>query len=122
MPVKQPTLEDLAQIAEGYSLNLSAQELECFQGMMGGMLQSYARIDELTEPTLPVKYPRTPGFRPQPEANPLGAWYWCTEITGASSGPLAGKTLAIKDNVCVAGVPMMNGSSVLEGPVTWCSE
>ena len=117
MPVKLPTLEELARIAEGYSLSLTEQELTSFQGMMGGMLESYARIDKLTEPSLPVKYPRTPGFRPQPEANPLGAWYWRTEIAGASSGPLAGKTLAIKDNACVAGVPMMNGSSVLEGYV-----
>jgi amidase len=30
---------------------------------------------------------------------------------------LAGKRLAIKDNVCVAGVPMMNGASILEGYV-----
>jgi amidase len=30
---------------------------------------------------------------------------------------LAGKKIAIKDNVCVAGVPMMNGSTVLAGYV-----
>ena len=30
---------------------------------------------------------------------------------------LAGKRVAIKDNICVAGVPMMNGSRVLEGYV-----
>ena len=38
-------------------------------------------------------------------------------IKGAPSGKLAGKTVAIKDNVCVAGVPMMNGASTLEGYV-----
>jgi len=26
-----------------------------------------------------------------------------------------GKKIALKDNICVAGVPMMNGSAVLEG-------
>ena len=31
------------------------------------------------------------------------------------SGPLRGRRIAIKDNVCVAGMPMMNGSAVLEG-------
>src|SRR5918911_2761076 len=45
------------------------------------------------------------------------AWYWRCEIHGAPEGPLAGKTVAIKDNVCVAGVPMMNGSATLEGYV-----
>ena len=115
MAVKHPTIDDLADIAAGYGLELTDDDLESFQGLMGGVLESYARLDELTEPSLPVSYPRTPGYRPQPEDNPLGAWYWRTDIKGASSGPLAGKTLAIKDNVCVAGVPMMNGSSILEG-------
>ncbi len=117
MAVKPPTLDDLARIAASFSLSLSPQDLESFRGLIVGMLPSYARLDELTEPTLPVKYPRSPGYRPQPEDNPLGAWYWRTEIIGAPSGPLTGKTVAIKDNVCVAGVPMMNGSSVLEGYV-----
>ena len=40
-----------------------------------------------------------------------------TSIKGASSGPLKGKKVAIKDNVMVAGVPMMNGNSILEGYV-----
>ena len=41
--------------------------------------------------------------------------YWRCDIKGASSGKLVGKTVAIKDNTCVAGVPMMNGSLTLEG-------
>ena len=36
-------------------------------------------------------------------------------IKGAASGKLAGKTIALKDNICLAGVPMMNGASTLEG-------
>jgi amidase len=62
-----------------------------------------------------VKYPRTPGYRPEGEENKYNAWYVKTTIKGAPSGKLAGKTIAIKDNVCVAGVPMMNGASTLEG-------
>ena len=38
-----------------------------------------------------------------------------TEIQEATDGPLAGRTVAIKDNIMVAGVPMMNGSETLEG-------
>jgi UDPglucose 6-dehydrogenase len=30
-------------------------------------------------------------------------------------GSLSGKTIALKDNVCLAGVPMMNGASTLKG-------
>ena len=41
--------------------------------------------------------------------------YYKTDIHGAKEGILAGKRIAIKDNIPVAGVPMMNGSSLLEG-------
>src|SRR5918996_946264 len=51
------------------------------------------------------------------EENRYGAWYVKTTIEGAPDGKLGGKRLAIKDNVCVAGVPMMNGASTLEGYV-----
>ena len=117
MPVQLPTIDDLAELAADYELSLELEDLESFQSLMAGNLASYDRLDELTEPSLPVAYPRSPGCRPQPQDNPLNAWYWRSEITGAASGPLRGKTVAIKDNVCVAGVPMMNGSHVLEGYV-----
>ncbi|KAJ8319367.1 LOW QUALITY PROTEIN: hypothetical protein KUTeg_004458 [Tegillarca granosa] len=41
--------------------------------------------------------------------------YWRCDIKGSEDGKLAGKTIGIKDNVAVAGVPMMNGSKTLEG-------
>ena len=41
--------------------------------------------------------------------------YYKTDIKGAPSGKLHGKRVVIKDNVAVAGVPMMNGTKLLEG-------
>jgi amidase len=117
MPVRTPSLEQLSEIAMEYGLDLTEADLDSFQGLVAGALASHARLDELAEPALPVRYPRTPGHRPPPEENPLNAWYWRCSIRGAASGPLAGKRVAIKDNVAVAGVPMMNGTSVLEGYV-----
>jgi len=38
-----------------------------------------------------------------------------TEIQEQAEGPLAGRRVAVKDNIEVAGVPMMNGSRTLEG-------
>jgi amidase len=115
MDPKVPTLEQLARIAAGFHLNLGADQLEKFRSLVAGMMPAYGRLDTLTQPGPPPRYPRTSGWRPDLAENPLGAWYWRTDISGAAEGLLAGKTVAIKDNVCVAGVPMMNGSSVLEG-------
>jgi amidase len=64
-----------------------------------------------------VKYPRAGGYRPGHHENRLNAWAWKASIKGKPRGPLAGKTVVIKDNVCVAGLPMRNGSRVLENYV-----
>src|SRR5256884_5701319 len=116
MPEK-PTIGQLREIAHMYGMHLNDADLESFRGLMSAIFESYYRIDQLPEPTLPVRYARTGGYRPTAEENPLNAWYQQCSIKGAASGPLAGKRIAIKDNVCVAGVPMMNGSWVLEGYV-----
>jgi amidase len=117
MPVRKPSIEDLRKAAEAYHLHLTPEDLVSFRGLTDGVIASYRRLDELTEPKLPVKYPRATGSRPSPEENKLNAWAWKCSIKGAASGRLTGKKLAIKDNVCVAGVPMMNGTAVLEGYV-----
>jgi amidase len=115
--LEKPTIEQLKAIDHLYGLHLSDTELESFRGLMSATFESYRRIDQLSEPVLPVHYARSAGYRPTAEENPLNAWYQKCSIKGAAIGPLAGKRIAIKDNVCVAGVPMMNGSVVLEGYV-----
>src|SRR5437868_4880105 len=116
MPVK-PTIEQMREIGRAYGMNLTDADCASFGGLMGGVFESYRRMDQLVEPALPVKYPRTAGYRPAPEENELGAWAWRCRIKGPDEGRLAGKRVAIKDNICVAGVPMQNGSFVLEGTV-----
>jgi amidase len=117
MPVRLPSPDELLEIAASFGMTLDAKDAESFRGLMAGSIASYNRLDQLPEPKLPVKYPRTPGYRPGPEENRFNAWYWKTDIDGASKGILAGKKVAVKDNLCVAGVPMMNGSRWLEGYV-----
>jgi amidase len=115
MPVRKPSIEDLRKAATAFHLTLTPDDLASFRGLTDGVIASYRRLDELSEPRPAVKYPRTTGYRPGPEENKLNAWYWKCSIKGAPSGRLAGKKFAIKDNVCVAGIPMMNGTAVLEG-------
>src|ERR671910_2980199 len=115
--VKPPTAEQLREISAYYNLELSEADVESFLGLIEGTMASYDRLDQLVEPSPEVHYPRSGGRRPEPEENPLGAWYYRCSISGAPEGPLSGKRIAIKDNVCVAGLPMMNGTAVLEGYV-----
>jgi len=115
--VRTPTIEEVLDIADSYGMSISVDEAESYQGLMAGTIQSYHRLDDLVEPKLPVKYPRTTGYRPDAEENPYNAWYWKSEVKGKAKGALAGKKIVLKDNICLAGVPMMNGASVLEGYV-----
>ena len=117
MPVRPPSLDQLLDIAHGFGLRLSREDAASFRGLMAGSIAAYNRLDELPEPKLPVICPRLPGYRPPPEENHFNAWYWKTSIKHSDKGLLAGKKVAVKDNICVAGVPMMNGSQLLEGYV-----
>lgn len=114
MVVRLPTPEQINHLAADFGLVLTADELAAFQQAFKGPLASYGRLDELVAPTLAPVAPRSPGYRPSPAENPYGAWYWKTDIKTGSEGLLSGKKIAIKDNICVAGVPMMNGSGCLK--------
>ncbi|MEA2781711.1 MAG: amidase, partial [Rhodospirillaceae bacterium] len=100
-----------------FGMALSDADANSYVALIKGVLASYERVDVLTEPKPIVKYPRTSGYRPEPGDNPLNAWYWRAEVKGAAKGPLAGRTVVLKDTTCLAGVPMMNGTAVLEGYV-----
>ena len=76
---------------------------------------AYNVVDAMPDNLPPVRYPRTPGYRPTGEENAHNAWYVKTTVQGAPSGKLKGKTVVLKDNIMLAGVPMMNGSATLEG-------
>lgn len=43
-----------------------------------------------------VKYPRTPGYRPDLSENKYNAWYYKTKVVGNKEGKLAGRTVALK--------------------------
>ena len=115
MAINRPTHQQLADIVASLGMNMDDAEIGFYLENMQGVFDRYDIIDQMPDDIPQVRYPRTPGYRPQPKDNPNNAWYWKSEIKGAESGKLAGKTVAIKDNVMVAGVPMMNGASTLEG-------
>lgn len=115
MPVP-PTLQELARIAEAYGLHLGPDQLAEFGVLAAATIAGYDRLDELADTHLPVRYPRADvGHRPTGVENPANGWAWRCSIPGAAEGSLAGKHVGVKDNVCVAGVPMLNGSPIMEG-------
>jgi amidase len=96
-------------------MHLSDEDLGSFEPMVAGLLSSYDVVEALYAQTAPQPPAGRTWKRPEPAENPLGAWYVKTEIQEKPDGPLAGRRVAVKDNIEVAGVPMMNGSRTLEG-------
>jgi amidase len=115
MTVNMPTPAQLERVARKLGLSLSQTDLDSFLGLLKPQIDAYRAVDQMADELPPVKYPRTPGYRPSGAENPLNAWYYKSTVKGASTGKLAGKTVALKDNVMLAGVPMMNGAATLEG-------
>src|SRR5262249_2393588 len=114
MPIAPLSDDDVARIASGYGLHLADQDIASFRALAADILTSYDEVERRHDANLHEPPSRT--WKRPPEAeNPLGAWYVTTEIQTRESGLLAGRRIAVKDNIAVAGVPMMNGSTLIEG-------
>ncbi|CAN5884417.1 amidase [soil metagenome] len=115
MTIGTPDERQLAAIAEHYGLDLDSDDLTSFEPLVEGLLESWDAIEQIYARSAPSAPGDRDWQRPSEQDNPLGAWYVRTNITGTDDGPLSGRTVAIKDNTMVAGVPMMNGSHTVEG-------
>jgi amidase len=98
-------------------MTFSDADLASHLEALGPSIGAYNLVDHMTDELPLVKYPRTPGYRPHGEENKHNAWYIKTTVEGAAAGKLKGKKIVLKDNICLAGVPMTNGASTMEGYV-----
>ncbi len=115
MTVSRPSPADIDAAARHFGFHLDADARRDYLAAVGRTLGSYDVVDELYAKVARPRAPERAYRLPEPGENPLGAWYVTAEIASGAEGPLSGRTVAIKDNIAVAGIPMMNGSRALEG-------
>ena len=115
MTIKRPTLSQMRTMADRFGMSMSDQDLNEYTQIIEPYMQAYDRLDAMPDNLPEVRFPRSPGYFPSQTENPMNAWYVKTEVRGAPDGKLRGKRIVLKDTVCLAGVPMMNGSSIMEG-------
>jgi acyl-CoA synthetase (AMP-forming)/AMP-acid ligase II len=117
VPINRPTPEQLRRIAGNFGITLTDDALSprcsSFTDLIDEGLANYETVDQEWAARAPQP-PSGAWHRPSPEDNRLGAWAARTEITEPDQGPLAGKRLAIKNNVAVVGLPIANGSKTLD--------
>lgn len=94
---------------------LPERDVEATLSVLDRALASFDRVEELAAGGSSSPPARDPGRAPTQDENPHGAWVWRCSLRGSPDGPLAGRTVALKDSIAVAGMPMTDGSSLLEG-------
>jgi amidase len=113
--VQVPTPPQLFGIAEEIGLDLSDADVASFTELLRPNIAAYNALDAMADCLPTVRYPRAPGYRPTGEENKFNAWYTKTIVPGAGTGKLKGRTVVLKDNIMLAGVPMMNGAATMQG-------
>jgi amidase len=112
--IEAPTASELSALATALGFELDAAALAAFETLIPEFLAAYDQIEELQDRRWPPAAART-SWLPDERDDQLGAFLVCCSIREAEAGPLAGRTLAVKDNIAVAGMPSLNGSPLFEG-------
>jgi amidase len=115
--IQRPSSDQLEKIAQRLGFTLSRDERHTYLRLMERFWPAFDTVDSLPQDQPTPKYPRSTYYRPTGDENRYNGWYVKTSIKGAPRGSLTGKRIALKDNICLAGVPMMNGASFLDGYV-----
>src|SRR5208282_1983626 len=102
MAIQLPTPSQLREVASEVGLDLTDTDVGSFIGLMRSSVAAYNVVDAMPDNLPPVRYPRTPGYRPAGEENAHNAWYVKTTVHGAPDGKLKGKTVVLKDNIMLA--------------------
>ena len=115
MTIRRPTTQDLLRLADANHFEITEEEMEAFEAMIPGLFESYDILAQLPEQRPALRYPnRDAGSRPNREDDPYNAILRRCTLKGATGGKLAGKRIGMKNNICIAGMPMTCASRVLE--------
>ncbi len=123
MAFQSPTIQDLQ--AGANRLGLPPLDSAIATAMLAALDKSVTamrQLDAMSDPVLSGSdsSPRPTGRAPDATENPFGAWAWLGPISGSDKGLLAGKSIGIKDNTSVRGLPLRNGSRVFDGFIADC--
>ncbi|MCC7413013.1 MAG: amidase [Gammaproteobacteria bacterium] len=113
MSYQSPDATDIRCLAGELGLEMSEPEAQRYLGWLQPFAAGYAALDGLPSGLPAPRYPERRWWRADDRDNPLGAWAVRTALTGRPGGRLAGRTIAVKDNILVAGVPLANGTAFL---------
>jgi len=111
--IERPDSSEVAALAAQLGFPSAAAIADQYVPMIDAALTAYDTVDEIEQD--PPDRTDVPYQCTTSEDDPGNAWFLRAEITGTAGGPLTGRTIAIKDNIMVAGLPMASGARLLQG-------
>src|SRR5207247_9982640 len=111
---EKPSVADLREAAQKLGMTPSDAYLAAVEEIITPIAAAYATLDKTPDELPPVKYPRREFHLPTAAENPHGAGYVKTAIKGKAGGKLSGRRVALKDNICLAGVPLVIGGDLFD--------
>jgi amidase len=107
------TAHDLEACAALEGIELDDGEATELLPVVAALVATAGVVDEVEAPLPSPRHgPRDPGYRPSPDEDPFNVFITKCRIDGSADGPLAGRSVGVKDNISVAGVPTTNGSKL----------
>lgn len=112
-------LDEVRSLGSGAGLTIPEKHIDDFALLLGALDKCVEDVHEMQDYTLTpdlARYPRTHVHIPGPNDNDKGGW--ATKCIAKSTSPkstlLAGKTVALKDNIALAGVRCTNGTEAVD--------
>jgi len=105
-----PKANELQRLAKRLGFTIDDKDLSEYESCMENILSAFHTLEKMPDHLSAVKYRRSFSL-PSPSENKLNAWAVKTKIeNNRDQGKLTGKKVVVKDNICIAGVPLLNGS------------
>jgi amidase len=109
--IEPPSVSDVETFAGLEGIELADGEAAALLTTVAALVAAAARAEERETLEVPLRPSRRdPGRRPTVDEDPHNAFIRRCLVEGAAAGPLAGRSIAVKDNIAVGGVPMTEGS------------
>lgn len=105
--------DEILRLAENLGIPMDASTAETLAPRLRQGRSAFESVEDRAVGSLPD--PQREHAVPTAGSDCGNAWFVKTSITGRADGPLRGRRVALKDSIMLAGVPMRNGSDLLEG-------
>ncbi|RDW85351.1 hypothetical protein BP5796_03676 [Coleophoma crateriformis] len=113
------TEKDVISTLDSLGLKPNPKDIDDFTSLLTGIWEVWDKVNQMEDYIPEVdeeRFPRKNVHRPEGQANAENAWAWKCEVRDVTDqskgGLLEGKTVNLKDNIALKGVPCLLGTEV----------